>query len=152
MTVRVSAKALIIRQERLLLIRNRNPDLFYTLPGGGQEVGETLSEALRRECREELNLAVIVHDVVFIRDYIADHHEFSHLHPGFHQVEIVFGCSIDSESDPTAAPLPDDVQVGWEWVALETLTDLPLYPRGMRAAIMAYDAGRQGECYLGDIN
>ncbi len=53
-TIRVAARALIIRDGAVLLqvctIGGRE---VYLLPGGGQEPGETLAEAVVREVREE---------------------------------------------------------------------------------------------------
>ena len=52
--VRVSAKAIIIRKGKLLLLRARDrAGIYYLLPGGGQNNGETLHEALVREFLEE---------------------------------------------------------------------------------------------------
>src|SRR5687768_8900235 len=48
---RNSAKALIVKDGRILVIRKKvGTELWYLLPGGGQEKGETLHEALKREC------------------------------------------------------------------------------------------------------
>ncbi|MCB1320661.1 MAG: NUDIX domain-containing protein [Leptospiraceae bacterium] len=67
--VRVSAKALIVRQNQVLAIENHGPELFYTLPGGGQHYGENLIQTIERECREELNRAVAADAVDFHRDH-----------------------------------------------------------------------------------
>src|SRR5215216_3959860 len=61
--VRVSVKAIVTKDGRLLVTRNRDVEGdFFLLPGGGQESGETLTEALRRECLEEVGADVDVHD------------------------------------------------------------------------------------------
>lgn len=151
--IRVSAKALICNQNRLLVIENQNPDLFYTLPGGGQNQGETLPEALRRECLEELRLPVHVHELAFVRDYIAAHHEFAHLHPEFHQVEMIFQCSLEPGVMPADGEHPDDLQTGFTWLPLQEIPGAPLYPRDMRQPIVDHFAGtRPQNIYLGDIN
>lgn len=49
-TIRVSAKAMIIQNGRLLVTKNVDDrGLFYVLPGGGQQPGEPLPLALKRE-------------------------------------------------------------------------------------------------------
>jgi 8-oxo-dGTP diphosphatase len=54
--LRIGAKALVTAGNRVLLVEERHGDgsSFWTLPGGGAEHGESLPEALRRECYEEL--------------------------------------------------------------------------------------------------
>ena len=49
-----------MRDGKVLVVRRaRKPALnLYTFPGGGVEIGETLSEAVTREVREETGLAV----------------------------------------------------------------------------------------------
>jgi hypothetical protein len=48
---RKSAKAVIVRDEKLLVIVKRGAEgEYFVLPGGGQEHLESLPDALRREC------------------------------------------------------------------------------------------------------
>jgi 8-oxo-dGTP diphosphatase len=56
----LAVSAAIVRDGKVLVVRRaRKPALnLYTLPGGGVEIGETLSEAVTREVREETGLAV----------------------------------------------------------------------------------------------
>ena len=86
-TIRVALKAIIIEDGRLLAVQmaDKNGD-WYGLPGGGQEPGETMDDALRRECLEEIGVAVDIHDILFVRDYLSENHEFAEQEPGTHQV------------------------------------------------------------------
>lgn len=56
----LAVSAAIIRDGKVLVVRRaRKPALsLYTLPGGVVETGETLSEAVMREVREETALAI----------------------------------------------------------------------------------------------
>jgi ADP-ribose pyrophosphatase YjhB (NUDIX family) len=56
----LAVSAAIVRDGKVLVVRRaRKPALnLYTLPGGGVEIGETLSEAVMREVREETGLDV----------------------------------------------------------------------------------------------
>ena len=56
----LAVSAAIVRDGKVLVVRRtRNPALnLYTLPGGVVETGETLSEAVRREVREETQLTI----------------------------------------------------------------------------------------------
>jgi ADP-ribose pyrophosphatase YjhB (NUDIX family) len=56
----LAVSAAIVRDGKVLIVRRaRNPALnLYTLPGGVVETGETLSEAVMREVREETQLTI----------------------------------------------------------------------------------------------
>ncbi|WP_405459035.1 NUDIX domain-containing protein [Streptomyces sp. NBC_00101] len=62
---RVRAGALVIRDDRILLIRQtKRRETWYEIPGGGVEAGETLHQAVVRELREETALAGTVREEV----------------------------------------------------------------------------------------
>jgi 8-oxo-dGTP diphosphatase len=60
--LRVGAKGLITRQNRVLLVRERHADgsAFWTIPGGGVEETESLPDCLRREIEEEMRSQSVV--------------------------------------------------------------------------------------------
>ena len=74
---RTSAKAIIVEHDALLTIHCRDDQGdFYYLPGGGQEIGEPVTDALKRECLEEIGCRVGPGRLLFVRDYISWNHEF----------------------------------------------------------------------------
>jgi ADP-ribose pyrophosphatase YjhB (NUDIX family) len=149
--VRVSVKAIIIRDERLLVTRNRDRESdFFLLPGGGQEPGESLPEALQRECREEIGAEVEVHELLLVRDYVARNHEFAEGNEHFHQVEIMFRCTLLDDATLGAGSSPDGWQTGVEWLDLTSLDDARLYPAVLKRALPAL--GDLASIYLGDVN
>ena len=76
--IRNSAKAIIIEGNKLLAIKLVDEEgYWYCLPGGGQEPGEALHDALRRECREEIDAEIEIGDLRFVRDYIGKNHEYA---------------------------------------------------------------------------
>lgn len=86
---RIAARALILHEDRLLLV-NAYPggtsDLWCA-PGGGVEAGQSLPDTLIREVHEETGLSVAVGAPALIN-------EFHDPASGFHQVEVFFRCQI----------------------------------------------------------
>jgi 8-oxo-dGTP diphosphatase len=68
----VGVGVVVWRGDRVLLVRRGNPPKAgsWSLPGGAQELGETVFETARREVREETGLEVEVIGVVEVVDSI----------------------------------------------------------------------------------
>lgn len=148
--IRNSAKAVIIEEGRLLLTVNiDSAGLFYLFPGGGQQFGEVLSDAVRRECIEEIGREVEVGELLHVREYIGANHEFAASDSDIHQVEYYFRCRLLPGGETGSGYHPDENQIGVEWVELNRLPDIRLYPASL-AAILAGD--RPAACYIGDTN
>ncbi len=140
--IRNSAKAVIIRNGKLLVVKINDDDgEWYILPGGGQESEESLPQAVEREVREETGIDVKCGDLLFVIEGV--HGE------SFHRVDLVFACEYIGEAEnPT---LQCDInQTGLEWLELSTLNTSPLYPSKTRRPIMNYYEGRQYQTYLGN--
>ena len=57
--IRTSAKAVIIQNGKLLVIKlNDGKEEWYILPGGGQDSEEMLPQTVEREVREEASLCI----------------------------------------------------------------------------------------------
>lgn len=150
--VRNSAKAVIIRDGKLLVIVKRDQEGPYAvLPGGGQNWGETLPDALMRECQEEIGTLVKVRKLLFIREYRSNEHEFAAISPDVHQVEFYFKCKVSKDYEPSQGILPDNGQEEVRWVSLDKLDAVQLYPRTI-CSVLADLKLTKHPFYLGDCN
>lgn len=151
--IRNSAKALIVEAGRLLTTRNR--DLFgdfYLLPGGGQQHGETLDQALKRECLEEIGAEIEVGDLVLIREYISANHQFAKFDKTIHQVEFIFFCKLNTPVLTHSVIEADNMQTGVEWLQIARLHEFRLYPAILIELLQQNPNLKFDRIYLGDIN
>jgi 8-oxo-dGTP diphosphatase len=70
---RIAAAAIIIHEEKVLLVRYRDRygESFLVGPGGGVHIDEDLKRALIREVREETGLEVQPEKLLFIGDLLS---------------------------------------------------------------------------------
>ncbi|WP_413291398.1 NUDIX domain-containing protein [Bdellovibrio sp. HCB337] len=130
--IRVSASALIIRDEKLLLIKfNDLSGVHYNLPGGGVDAGESLVAAVARECREEACAEVDVRDLVLSWQYVPELEDFKY--GTTQKLGLIFKADLKPGCEPRLPENPDKAQVGVEWVPLKEIsekgTDFPLLPQ-----------------------
>lgn len=148
MTIRNSIKAIIIKNDKVVLTKNIDKEgEFYLLPGGGQDKFETMHEALKRECLEEINVNVEVNELFLIREYIGGNHEFAEFDSEVHQIEYMFLCDIIDEENLGNGIIPDSMQIGVSWISLDMLPEIRLYPSVLKKKLL-----KSKEVYLGDVN
>ncbi|WP_201788376.1 NUDIX domain-containing protein [Serratia marcescens] len=153
--IRISAKAIIIHHEKILLIKYRSEsDEWFTLPGGGQLFGEPLTQTLIRECREESRYEITPGELVFIREYIGKNHEFADFDRDVHQLEMMFLATLlDNESDMLHLDIHSDRhQIAAQWIDLAALEQTPLFPAALRSLIKEKKFPPLSPVYLGDVN
>lgn len=149
---RTSAKAIIIENGKLFVIKKKDgDDIYYVLPGGGQRRGENLIQTLKRECLEEAGAEVEVGDLVCIREYIGKNHEFADVHPQVHQNDLMFSCKILNDYTTVEPTEMDTDQIGLEWLPMESLENYELYPKILRTYLKQHKPC-ENKIYLGDIN
>ena len=137
-TPRLATRALILHQDRLLLV-NAYPggrsDL-WAAPGGGVNSGTSLPENLAREVHEETGLTVAVGAPALIN-------EFHDPKTGFHQVEIFFRCALAAGRLDPAWLDPAGVVTQRRFFAREDLARIRFKPDSLASAAwgegLAYD-------------
>jgi len=126
--IRNAVRAVITRNDAVLLQRkvDDNGTERYALPGGAQEHGERLTDALQRECEEEIGARIEVIDLLFVGDYFKVRQTTP---PSTRQLlEFLFACTVEPDYEPRNGPRPDKHQVDVLWVPIEELPLLNLVP------------------------
>ena len=128
--IRNCAKAIIIRDGSILAIKYANAQRdYFALPGGAQLHGETLNEALIRECREELGVTVINQGLRVIRECMFNVTDSTQTEVELHQIEFIFECSIEGNAEPGMGTHHDYGQVDIAWLPLDQLHTDIFYPK-----------------------
>lgn len=114
----------------VVLIERQNPPHGWALPGGFVDLGETLTQALVREMKEEVTLDVTIKRLLGI--YSSPTRD-----PRFHTVSAVFVCQ--AEGQPYAADDAKAVHI----IPKEELLQSVEYVFDHRQIITDYLAGKQ---------
>ena len=119
----------VIRKGPLVLVqvKKKAGKRYLTLPGGRQEVGETMQECLLRECFEEIGIKPEIHDVL----HVADVWRNDPAKPRF-LTETLFACSVPESYEPSLGVKPDKRQVATIWTD-PAETGSEFFPRYDRA-------------------
>jgi ADP-ribose pyrophosphatase YjhB (NUDIX family) len=150
--IRNAVRAVIRRDNSILLLRKdgyEQGEERFALPGGGQDLGETLEQALNRECLEEIDTRVEIHDLVYVADYFKPRETVPQ--STRHLVEFLFTCSVPADYIPRSGHHPDRHQVEVVWVGLNELAGMPLNP-GALIPYLAEPGKITGTVYLGTID
>jgi 8-oxo-dGTP pyrophosphatase MutT (NUDIX family) len=148
--IRNCARAVILRDDKLLLLRKRYEDGSgtYVLPGGAQDLGETLITALQRECREEIDTEVAVDGLLYVADFFKPRDTSPVTYR--QQVEFFFLCQVPHDYTAHSGSHPDKHQEAVEWVDLGDLHDIELFPSSLMAHLQQRDL-QTCPVYLGEI-
>ena len=146
--IRNAVRAVITQDDAVLLQRkiDDNGAERYALPGGAQEHGESLTEALQRECEEEIGTRVEVIDLLFVGDYFKLRQTSP---PTTRQLlEFLFACNVGPDYQPRNGPRPDKHQVDVEWVPVNRLDEINLVPVDYVELLRKQ---KQSRVYLGQV-
>lgn len=93
---RPSFRAIVCRDEKVLVIHSRKYD-YYKFPGGGLEKGETPEEALIREVKEESGYTVIKDSIVPFGKVTVKHKDDFDENGVFIQENYYYFCDVEDE-------------------------------------------------------
>jgi ADP-ribose pyrophosphatase YjhB (NUDIX family) len=149
--IRHAVRAVVVRDGAVLMQKKQAPErgTWYTLPGGGQDVEETMTSALIRECEEEIGTTVRVGALLSMADF------FKRRDTDFpstrHLIECYFSCEVDLDYQPCSGRHPDKHQVDVVWLPIAELNQVALFPYDLKTHLpQLIEQGAKG--YLGVID
>jgi ADP-ribose pyrophosphatase YjhB (NUDIX family) len=148
--IRNAVRAGILRDDHILLLTKNGRDggKRFALPGGAQHPGESLVEALNRECLEEIGTRVVVRDLLHVADFFKSRETDP---PGTrHVVEFLFHCSVPATYTPRNGYRPDTHQIEVVWMRRDELQGIPLYAPALVPCLQAIRDGGN-PAYLGTL-
>ena len=137
----VAVTAVVRNQAGHLLLQRRTDNNLWARPGGAQDIGESITETVVREVREETGIEVEVTGLVGI--YTNPHHVIE-----FSDGEVRQQFSICFHARPVGGALATSSESSdVRWVASSGLDELPIHP-SMRLRI-DHGLAQRSEPYIG---
>ena len=125
--VRIAARAIILHENRLLLVNAyKGRGDLWCAPGGGAEPHQSLPQNLAREVHEETGLSVRVDAPCLLN-------EFHDPNGTFHQVEIFFRCTLTAGALDPAWQDPEKIVSLRRWVTRDELATMTVRPKSLAA-------------------
>jgi len=96
-TPKVDVRAFVLKDDKVLLVKERS-DGLWTLPGGFADVGETPSQAVIRETKEESGFDVEVIRLLALWDKLKHDHplHWPHIYKCFFHCEHISGKALEN--------------------------------------------------------
>ncbi|MES9945568.1 MAG: NUDIX domain-containing protein [Candidatus Thiodiazotropha sp.] len=129
--IRNAVRAVIVREQAVLMQKKwaEHRGTWYTLPGGGQDANESLTQTLTRECEEEIGAVVEIGHLLAIADF---YKQRDTSYPSVrHLVEFLFGCSLPVDYQPVSGHHPDKHQIDVVWVPFADMDKHEIFPKGI---------------------
>jgi len=119
---RTAARGLLVENNKVLFIKYKFDDeVFYALPGGQHNVGETLKQCVQREFKEETEIDVKVNACILVNEFMSEPFDM-------HQVEIIFKVERNKQLNIKASTYKDPGMVGFFWLDRKEMEQLKYYP------------------------
>lgn len=105
-------------------------NIFWFLPGGRAELGESASQALQREMMEELNVSIAIERPVFLLENFFESDTIPHHELGMYfLMHLPPDCYLCQQEGPFIHEDETDLPLIFEWLPLNGLAQLPIAPK-----------------------
>jgi 8-oxo-dGTP pyrophosphatase MutT (NUDIX family) len=138
----VVAVSVFVRDDRgRVLLIQRTDNGLWSLPSGGQEIGESVAQTAVRETREETGISVEVIGLVGV--YSDPGHVIEYSDGEVRQQFSLCFRAVPVDGEPTPSDESSDVQ----WIARDELGTLDIHPSTLLRIQHGYE--ERGEPYIG---
>lgn len=135
MAIRNAAKAIIIDNGKVLLNKyiGKCNEIYYDLPGGGQNQFEDMEDAVKRECLEETGYPIEIIRFAALAEEIYDDSELRKQYYNYtHRIHHIFIAKLADKS--VYKPTETDMhQLECVWVDINEVSSLDLRPRPLKS-------------------
>ncbi|QHQ62971.1 NUDIX domain-containing protein [Anaerocolumna sedimenticola] len=137
MAIRSAAKAIILHNGKILVNRciTENNEVYFDLPGGGQNQFETMEDAVIREVLEETGYKVKIVRFIALAEEINDNDELREKYFDYsHRILHIFLVQLISEKAVDITER-DWQQVESLWMSLDEIDKVAFRPRQLTGRI-----------------
>ncbi len=135
--IRVRVAGVFVQDSRILLVKHRKAHReYYLLPGGGQEPGESMTETLVREWKEELSLDIEPGKFLFMGESVPP--------KNLKKSQVVQITFLVRSIRGEIYVEPDEALFGFEWVPMDNLLSIPFFPACQSQIITALTDKKNG--------
>ena len=117
-SIEIIARALIIKNNKILLCRGVSEGEHYFLPGGHVEFGESGEITLKREMREEVNADISNLNYVGLFE-----NKFSQKEKIHHEINIIYTAEIENEN-----VVSQEAHIIFEWMPFGEFKSIKFLP------------------------
>lgn len=113
---RIGCRGIIIKDTQILLVHELKTD-FYMIPGGGQELGETLEECCIREMQEETGYIIKTCEVgAFL--------QLNEYYEEYHYISYYYTCEIIGTAKKSLTEVEAQRNLVAEWVDFNVVLEI----------------------------
>jgi len=128
----IRAAAIIIKNNKVLLVNSRYSDgEYYLFPGGGVESQETVEEAAVRETLEETGIKIEIKKLVHVNEYIFESEK--------NRISIAMFFLSEQIGKDSSKIINDNGKIqSIEWIDIDKLNTVTIYPKALVDSLIKY--------------